>query len=493
MHITSLPGPSPIGDIGPEAFHFIDFLEAAGQSVWQILPTGPTTAGNSPYSAFSAFAGNPLLISIERLKQDGHLDGNENFAMQVGQNKVDYQAARQQKLAALEKAFSSFRQRSNSEREELDRYTEFCHRNAWWLDDFALFSSLMHQTGHSDWCRWETPIRMRDPQALAAKRSELAGRFEYERFVQYLFFSQWCQLKSYANERGIQLFGDMPIYVSHQSCDVWSNQSLFELDDAGQPTLVAGVPPDYFSETGQLWGNPIYRWDAMRESGYEWWIRRFEEAFRVFDLLRVDHFRGFEAYWQVPHGEKTAINGQWVKGPGAAPFRAAQERLGELPIIAEDLGLITKEVIELRDQLAFPGMRVLQFGFDSKDDDTHRPDAFTENSIAYTGTHDNDTIVGWYLARANRSEDLLRNYLNDPNQYIHWQLIEMLMKSRSRMAIVPMQDLLGLDNSARMNVPGQAEGNWEWRLQQHQISPRLAEQLRELTTQSNRVQHLVGV
>lgn len=519
LHLVSLPNDYGIGDMGSGAYRFIDFLSEAGQRVWQLLPLGPTTRGESPYSCYSAFAGNPLLISPEHLRNAGwvgaddialglwgaersgsrtssHIParGNEtgialDGLSEVSSTQVDYVAVRAFKGQLLRTAYVNFKRQSLAE--QVEAFAVFCNQHRSWLDDFALFSALMKHFGTDNWCQWEMGLVKRDPGAMSQWRDRLVHEVEFEQFVQFVFFSQWQQLRDYAHQREVKLFGDMPIFVAHGSADVWAHQDLFWLDATGHPTVVAGVPPDYFSKTGQLWGNPLYNWERLADTNYHWWTRRFEAAFELYDLLRIDHFRGFEAYWSVPAGAKTAISGRWIPGPGAAPFEAAERALGKLPIVAEDLGMITEEVHALRDQLGFPGMRVLQFGFDDLEDNFHRPESYPENSAAYTGTHDNDTIMGWYQARQLSPEaDLLDDYLQDPvacGMPIQWQLISMVLHSPSHTAIYPLQDVLGLDNSARMNMPGQAEGNWRWRVASDALTDDIADRLRVLSLASDRV------
>lgn len=495
LHITSLPGPRGVGDLGTFCRDFIDFLAASGQSLWQMLPLGPTIHGDSPYSCYSAFAGNPLLISIEGLVADGFLepDQAEKFASVEGPaGECNYAAAKALKHQALELAFQNFS--GSATCSSFDEFESFCVQKRWWLDDFALFSALMDHFGTDGWTTWEPEIAKRESDAIGRWRDKLASQVEYAQFVQYAFHKQWSDLRSYAASQGVQLFGDMPIFVAHGSADVWAHQSQFCLNAHGNPSVVAGVPPDYFSKTGQLWGNPLYDWDAMQSNQYHWWTQRFRSAFDLFDLFRIDHFRGFESYWEVPASAKTAVSGKWIKGPGVAPFRAAAEALGELPIVAEDLGLITEEVHHLRDELGFPGMRVFQFGFDSEDGEYHRPDAYPECSAAYTGTHDNDTIMGWYNSGSNSEmrQELLGRYLSRESHMgehapMHWRLIESVFASKSSLAIIPMQDLLGLGNEARLNMPGLADGNWRWRASQTQFTDELAEKLHELTNVTGRL------
>ncbi len=488
LPITSLPGPHGIGDLGANAYAFVDFLEAAGQRIWQILPLGPPAQGNSPYSCISAFAGNPLLISLAQLVDDGWLSHAEVDSLRIDTDdpsSADYEAAAALKLPLLQLAFKRFCQADDSPARA--DYQAFCRQQASWLDDFARYEACLNEFGTAQWTDWPSELVQRSPQALADLDQRLAAAIERSKFLQFVFQQQWMRLKCYTNERQIRMYGDMPIFVAHQSADVWANQELFSLDESGQPTLVAGVPPDYFSKTGQRWGNPQYRWDVLEATDYAWWTARFRAALEQFDLLRVDHFRGFESYWEIPASARTAVAGRWQPGPGAKPFDAARQALGELPIIAEDLGMITEEVHQLREQLGFPGMRVLQFGFDSLEDDFHRPHQYPPHSVAYTGTHDNETIMGWYRKRKppETGVDPVTHYLSG-DQPVHWQLIAAVWESRSDTAIVPMQDLLGLGNVARMNLPGQAKGNWKWRVEESTWTAELADQLKQLTTQAQR-------
>lgn len=490
LHVTSLPGDFGLGDLGANAYQFVDFLVQSGQKIWQLLPIGPTEQCDSPYSCYSAFAGNPLLISPSELVQSELLPTNalDGIPKCTGnRQQADYQFARESRLQLLSASFQHFQQlRSCS---IIDQFESFCTEQKWWLDDYALFAALMKHFHSDHWVKWPDGLSTRDRGALVKWRNELAAEIEFEQYVQFLFFAQWDRLKQYAGSKGVKLFGDMPIFVAHGSADVWANQELFWLEPTGAPKLVAGVPPDYFSKTGQLWGNPLYNWDALADTDYLWWTQRFRMAFQLYDLLRIDHFRGFEAYWEIPADAKTAVSGQWMPGPGAAPFEAARRSLGELAIVAEDLGMITDEVHKLREELQFPGMRVLQFGFDSVDDTFHRPECFPKDCVAYTGTHDNSTIVGWLNERESRTADVLREYLQPPEQSgmpFHWQLISMVLRSTADTAIVPLQDIFGLDDSARMNVPGNAIGNWGWRFENQQLTQELVDRLRLITVASDR-------
>jgi 4-alpha-glucanotransferase len=492
LHITSLPSRFGIGDLGPAALKFVDFLNQAGQSVWQILPLCPATKGNSPYSCYSALAGNPLLISLEAMVEQGWLTtldedslDAKHVDLSAEQANVDFAAVTRFKHAMFRKSFAESRQRlSLSEDFQL-----FCREKAWWLDEFSRFEALMQHFHQPDWTQWPHELVQREAAALAHWDQQLAEEIEFSKFQQFLFDGQWNQVKQYANQHGVKLYGDLPIFVAHESVDVWANQALFYLDDSGNPTLVAGVPPDYFSETGQLWGNPLYRWDVMEANHFAWWTARFRRSLEQFDLLRVDHFRGFESYWEIPADATTAVSGRWRSGPQEKPFAAAAAALGELPIIAEDLGLITQEVHDLRDRLGFPPMRVLQFGFDNAEDDFHRPETYPEHCVAYTGTHDNETVMGWFQGRQSIGKQAKHGLLELPHDSdlgIHLQLIQMVLESAADTAIIPLQDVLGLGDDARMNVPGEAEGNWKWRVHADQLTDDLAAQLLEMAIASDR-------
>lgn len=490
MPVFSLPGRSAIGDLGPDAFRFVDFLQSSGQRIWQLLPLGPLAKGDSPYSSFSAFAGNPLLISCEKLVECGLLTqqqlsdaGHDCDSAAV----VDYDHARSIKRPLLKAAYQTFV--SGIHDEISSELRQFCDKNSSWLIDFARFEALSIEQANPDWSQWDEAIVRRDPAALASVESRLSDEISFIKFQQFLFASQWQKLKAYANERDIKMYGDMPIFVAHESADVWTHQELFSLNDDGQPSVVAGVPPDYFSETGQMWGNPLYNWQQLAATNYEWWTQRFRQAFECFDILRIDHFRGFESYWEIPADAENAIGGQWKPGPGRAPFDAAQNALGELPIVAEDLGLITDAVHGLRDELAFPGMRVAQFGFDHEHDPYHRPDSYPDHSFAYSGTHDNDTVAGWYRHRveSNANNGILSRFLSDPPNSVHIDVIKAVLNSAADTAIVPVQDLLGLGSGSRTNTPGLPDGNWRWRCGDGILSDDLAANLRSMTADAGRI------
>lgn len=477
-HPTSFPSPFGIGDLGEEGYRFIDFLVEAGQSIWQVLPLGPTGYGDSPYQSFSAFAGNPLLIDLRPLVEEGLLEkGDLALAKPFPQACVPYGEVIAFKHHALRTAFERLRQASP---DFLDAWDAFRQRHHTWLDDYALFMALKQRYAWAAWVDWPPALALREETALERAREELAQEIAYHAFLQFLFERQWQRLRAYANEKGIRIVGDVPIFVGHDSADVWSRQDLFYLDERGHPLVIAGVPPDYFSPTGQRWGNPLYRWDRMAEQGFAWWIERFRRAFQHVDVVRIDHFRGFVAYWEIPAEEETAINGRWVPGPGKAFFEAVSQTLGELPIIAEDLGLITEDVIALRKALGFPGMVVLQFAFAGDSTNPHLPFNHERNSVVYTGTHDNDTTVGWYANLDEEQRHRIRVYTGSDDRDIHWKMIRLAMTSVARWSIYPLQDVLGLGSQARMNFPGRAQGNWAWRYLPDALSPALAVALAEV-------------
>lgn len=492
MHLTSLPGPFGIGDLGEEAQSFVDFLAAAGQKYWQFLPLHPTCAvfHNSPYMSLSAFAGNPLLVDPRQLVKEGLLSKDDFNGQPVfSEYLVDFDQVAPYKNLLLHRAFKTFTRGGRGQ-----EYNRFCE-SAVWLDDFALFMALREENDGRPWNVWPAPVAARDRKALAQCRQRLAGPIAYHKFVQYCFFRQWGELKKYANAKGIRLIGDIPIYVGWDSADVWAWQECFQLDPRTRlPTHVAGVPPDYFSDTGQHWGNPLYRWHdkAGRLHGklYTWWRERFANIFRQVDIVRIDHFRGFEAYWEIPAAEETAVNGRWVKGPGRKIFTRLAADMGELPIIAEDLGVITQEVEQLRDESGFPGMKVLQFAFDSDAANSYLPHNFTTtNCVVYTGTHDNDTTLGWYLSPKvpPESKERALRYAGCPgNREIHWDFIRLAFSTVADLAIIPLQDILGFGSDCRMNMPSTTEGNWLWRCAPRFLTQELAQRLRDETFFYNR-------
>jgi 4-alpha-glucanotransferase len=475
LHPTSLPGPHGLGALGGEAFAFIDFLAGAGQSVWQILPLSPTGYGDSPYSSFSAFAGNPLLISLERLVETGDLEANDLAGVAMPEGRANFGFAYGFKWRLLHKAALAFQRQGSSDRHQA--FAEFCAHQGYWLYDYALFQALRHHFDGLPWTRWPEALRRRQPEALQASREELAETIFFQRYAQFVFFEQWFAVKEYANSRGVRILGDIPIFVSLDSVDVWANPHLFHLDQNFTPSIIAGVPPDYFSKTGQLWGNPLYRWERMAEEGFSWWLARFRWNLAQTDLVRIDHFRGFEACWAVPAGEKTAINGEWLPVPGDDLFRALLHAVGEAPIIAEDLGMITPEVEALRQRWGFPGMKVLQFAYGSGPDNLYLPHNLCRDAVIYTGTHDNDTTLGWWQGLSKKEKDEIRAYLGGGARDMPWDFIRLALASVPDLAIFPLQDILALDNSARMNVPGQSGGNWSWRFLPDALTMSLQERL----------------
>ena len=482
LHPTSLPGRYGIGDIGPQAFRFVDWLASTGSKLWQVLPLGPTGYGDSPYQCFSAFAGNPYLISFDSLIEDGLLTEDDFETMPTfSAARVEYGQLIPWKLYLLEKAFSHLASAPDEFREEFER---FVTENASWLDDYALFMSLKEANGGGPWSEWDESIRKRETDSVEQARTKLALNIRRQSFYQFLFFRQWNKLKEYAHEKGITIIGDIPIFIAYDSADAWANPDLFFLDEKSLPTVVAGVPPDYFSATGQLWGNPLYKWSAHRETNYEWWIQRFHSVLNLVDIVRLDHFRGFAGYYEIPFGNPTAEHGRWVTGPGKEFFQALYPALGgkkdgTLPIIAEDLGVITPDVVKLRDRFKLPGMKILQFGFSSPAD-PFLPHNYSSNCVAYTGTHDNDTVLGWYKTAPKKEREFACRYLNTDGSDISWSMIRGVWSSVAVYALAPMQDVLGLGGDARMNFPSRLGGNWEWRMAEDDLSETLADKLGEL-------------
>jgi 4-alpha-glucanotransferase len=482
LHPTSLPSRYGIGDLGTEAYQFIDFLHNTQQQLWQILPLGPTGYGNSPYMCYSALAGNPLLISLDRLRDDGFLAAADLAQYPtLSPDQVDFDAVVAPKTALLEKACRNFQQTAAIAQKTA--FESFCREKADWLDDYSLFMALKDALEGQSWFTWPTGLAKRYPDVLQKWRTRLTPEIYFHQFVQFVFFQQWTALKQYANQKGVKIIGDIPIYVSHDSADVWSQPQNFQLDEDGLlPTFVAGVPPDFFSETGQLWGNPVYDWDYHQSTHFAWWMKRFQALLAYVDWIRIDHFRGFEAFWAVPYGDETAINGDWVTAPGTEFFEHLKQELGELPILAEDLGVITPEVEALRDRFAFPGMKILHFAFDSGPGNPYLPFSFPQNCLVYTGTHDNNTTVGWFNGLTPEAQDHIEDYLGRLSSAgIHWDLIRLALSSIAELAIIPMQDILGLDENARMNLPGLATGNWGWRYQSQAITSTVCDRLRTLT------------
>lgn len=492
LHPTSLPGRHGCGDLGPAGYAFVDFLAAAGQAWWQMLPIGPIGPGNSPYSALSAFAGNPLLISLDRLVDDGLLRKRDAPTQRdATTERVRYATVTRFKLPRLRMAYETFVKGGGLESRP---FRTFCAEHGAWLDDHALYSAIRKQRRGKSWTQWPKPLRLRHRDALRRAADDLRSDVDFERFVQYVFDRQWRDLHRYALRRGVGLIGDIPIFVSHDSSDVWAHRDLFDLDARGHAKTVSGVPPDYFSKTGQRWGHPQYNWRRHRATRFAWWIERFAHTFRQFDAVRIDHFLGFNRVWAVPGRAKTARNGRWVKTPGKELFTTVRKRLGRLAIIAEDLGVVVPEAIKLREHFGFPGMRLLHFAFYSDEHDRHnQPHAHPANCVVYPGTHDNETTVGWFRRLRDEARRRRRNadksltpfgrvlrYTGTTGREIHWDIIRLAYISPANTTIVPLQDVFGLDNRARMNTPGTTRGNWEWRATTRQITPALARRLRDL-------------
>lgn len=479
LHPTSLPGPDGIGDLGPQAHRWVDYISSAGCGWWQMLPLGPTGYGDSPYQCFSAFAGNPYLVSPQVLLTEGLL-ARQDLADHPSfpADRVDYGEVIPWKLALLDRAFARFQSMAPARLQ--DELGEFQAAQAAWLEDFALFMALKEAHEWASWDNWPLPLRRRDRAALQAARQKHADAVQRHVFRQFLFYRQWAALRARATERGVRIIGDIPIFVAYDSADVWAHPELFYLDDEGKPTVVAGVPPDYFSPTGQLWGNPLYRWDVHAATGYAWWVERLRALLRLVDVIRLDHFRGFAGYWEVPAGSPTAEVGRWAPGPGRDFVLAVRQALGELPIIAEDLGVITPDVVALRDESGLPGMKVLQFAFSGDPGDLFLPHNYTANCVAYTGTHDNDTTRGWYETAPEKERHFCRRYLASLGHDIAWDMIRAVWASVASLAVAPMQDMMGLGSEARMNFPSREAGNWGWRMSEDALSEPLRARLAEL-------------
>ena len=518
LNPTSFPSKYGIGDLGKCAYEFIDFIEKAGQTIWQILPLGPTSFGDSPYQSFSTFAGNTNIISPDILIKKGFLD--ENIIndipeiLNLDSTIIDYGSVVNYKYNLFKKAFSNFKNIIKKEYNLKLKFEKFCDNNSYWLDDYCLFISLknyfiekrkyefdskefkqfckktknkLSENVQKDyyygavWSSWPSDILKRTSSAIKKWEKELSDEILYYKFLQFEFFEQWFELKNYANKKGISIIGDIPIFVAYDSADTWSNPQNYYIDSDGFPTVVAGVPPDYFSETGQLWGNPLYNWEEHKKNNYKWWISRISSVLSNVDIVRIDHFRGFESYWEIPFGEETAIKGKWVKGPREELFNTIRKKLGDLPIIAEDLGIITKEVSELRNELNFPGMKVLQFAFDDSDDNDYLPYNYDKNCVVYTGTHDNDTTLGWYNNASEIEKDKVRRYMNISGEDISWDLIRLAMSSTAVFSIFPLQDVLRLDSNSRMNTPSVADKNWRWRYTEDMLKEEYSNGLLYLT------------
>ncbi|MEY3288349.1 MAG: 4-alpha-glucanotransferase [Pseudomonadota bacterium] len=477
LHITSLPSTDRQGNLGQEAYNFVNFLHDSGVSVWQTLPLGMTHADGSPYQCLSAHAGNPALIDIDDLVKLGWLSVSE-------QCDECHATSVFNKSCLVAKAFEGFLENANQK--DKDDFSDFCHKKSYWLDDFALFIALRIVFNQQCWNQWPEPFKERDKIALNEARQRLASSMEDIKFEQYVFFRQWMALKSYANKKEVLLFGDIPIFVSYDSSDVWAHREVFKLDKSGEMSVVAGVPPDYFSATGQRWGNPHYDWNYLNKTGFAWWIERMQTQLEQFDILRIDHFRGLEAAWEIPADEPTAQNGQWVKAPGKELLNALKAQLGSIPLVAEDLGIITDEVNELRDEFGLPGMKILQFAFGSGSDNPYLPGNHERNCVVYTGTHDNDTSVGWSQSISEHERNYVYEYLGNPSMPVHCAIIQAALGSVANLAIIPMQDILELGSEARMNTPGTTVGNWKWRFQWDQLSHDQAHRFAHLVTLFNR-------
>ncbi len=489
LSVTSLPGRYGIGCFSKSAYDFVDWLREAGQTCWQILPLGPTSYGDSPYQSFSTFAGNPYFISLEELTEEGVLTKKECQSADFGKraDDIDYEKIYKNRYPLLHKAYERSRISEDPD------YVRFVEENRWWLADYALFMAVKDRFGGAPWTEWAEDIRLRRDYAMDYYRRELYFDIEFQQYLQYKFFSQWKKLKAYANEKGIQIIGDIPIYVAMDSADAWAHPELFQLDERNMPAAVAGCPPDGFSATGQLWGNPLYRWEYHKSTGYDWWMSRMLFCFQMYDVVRIDHFRGFDEYYSIPYGEETAVNGHWEKGPGIDLFRCMEQRLGKHQVIAEDLGYVTDSVRKMVQESGFPGMKVLEFAFDSRDSGSasdYLPHNYAENSAAYTGTHDNETIAGWFRSITDEERQMARDYLCDqhtPAEELYKSFIALVMRSRSDLCIIPMQDYLGLDNQSRMNQPSTLGKNWKWRLVKGELSDELKEEILAITRRYGRM------
>ena len=480
LPIASLPSPYGIGGFSKEAYEFIDLLEETGQKLWQILPLGPTSYGDSPYQSFSTFAGNPYFIDLDTLAEKGWLTKEACEASDYGDNEsyIDYGRIYNSRFVLLKQAFL------NSDILSDEKFTEFCKANQHWLPDYALYMALKNQNDGKSWIEWEEEIRLRKPEAVEYYKKELEEECNFYEFLQYEFHEQWTKVKEYAHEKGIQIVGDVPIYVAFDSADTWANPELFQLDEKNLPLGVAGCPPDAFSATGQLWGNPLYNWAYHKKTGYDWWLKRIAYCFDLYDIVRIDHFRGFDEYYSIPYGDETAVNGHWEKGPGMDLFNTVKEKLGELDIIAEDLGFLTESVFQLLKDSGYPGMKVLQFAFDPSEDSDYLTYKYQRNCVVYTGTHDNDTTAGWFEKLSDGDKEVALRYMNSfytPKEEQHWDLIALAMRSTADTCIIPVQDFLGLGREARINMPSTLGDNWKWRMTKGAFSEELKEKIRRMT------------
>lgn len=480
LPITSLPSKYGIGSFSKEAYDFIDMLQNAGQRLWQILPIGPTGQGDSPYQSFSTFAGNPYFIDLDELVREGLLSEDECNSYDWGDNEsyIDYEKICLSRFKILNIAYKRSQIRLNNE------FNEYCENNKWWLHDYALYMAIKDSYNGQSWTEWNQDIKSRKEEAILSYEEKLREEIEFYKYLQYLFYKQWNKLKSYANEKGISIIGDIPIYVSLDSADTWANPELFQLNEECTPTAVAGCPPDSFSETGQLWGNPLYDWEYHKSTNYEWWIKRTKQSFELYDIVRIDHFRGFDEYYSIPYGESTAMNGSWQKGPGIELFARLKEVLGNVEIIAEDLGFLTDSVQQLLKDTGYPGMKIIQFAFDSREDSDYLPHNYNRNCVVYTGTHDNNTICGWYKEINEEDKNMCIDYMNNrytPENEIHWDFICLAMRSVSDTCIIPVQDYLGLGAEARINTPSTLGVNWKWRMKKDCFSDQMIKKIKMLT------------
>lgn len=480
LPIASLPSPYGIGGFSKEAYEFIDLLEETGQKLWQILPLGPTSYGDSPYQSFSTFAGNPYFIDLDTLAEKGWLTKEACEASDYGDNEsyIDYGRIYNSRFVLLKQAFL------NSDILSDEKFTEFCKANQHWLPDYALYMALKNQNDGKSWIEWEEEIRLRKPEAVEYYKKELEEECNFYEFLQYEFHEQWTKVKEYAHKKGIQIVGDVPIYVAFDSADTWANPELFQLDEKNLPLGVAGCSPDAFSATGQLWGNPLYNWAYHKKTGYDWWLKRIAYCFDLYDIVRIDHFRGFDEYYSIPYGDETAVNGHWEKGPGMDLFNTVKEKLGELDIIAEDLGFLTESVFQLLKDSGYPGMKVLQFAFDPSEDSDYLTYKYQRNCVVYTGTHDNDTTAGWFEKLSDGDKEVALRYMNSfytPKEEQHWDLIALAMRSTADTCIIPVQDFLGLGSEARINMPSTLGDNWKWRMTKGAFSEELKEKIRRMT------------
>lgn len=492
LPVFSLPSEHGIGCFSKEAYQFVDMLKKAGQSYWQILPLGPTGYGDSPYQSFSTFAGNPYFIDLAALAGEGLLTDAESreYDSEEQDESIDYEKIYKTRFKVLKKAHERFRDRMAGGHHERDAYEKFVSENAFWLDDYSLYMAVKDKNNGVSWNEWDAPLKNREEEALSEAREELAEEISFYKFQQYEFDRQWKKLHSYANEQGVKIIGDIPIYVAFDSADTWAAPQMFQFDENNEPEGVAGCPPDAFSATGQLWGNPLYDWEYHKKTGYEWWIRRIEHCLKLYDVVRIDHFRGFDEYYSIPYGETTAINGQWMPGPGMDLFRAIEEKLGRPEIIAEDLGFLTPSVLKLLKDSGFPGMKVLQFAFDARESSNYLPHTYPENCVVYTGTHDNDTTRGWYHAVGKYARDFAKEYMCKPRldeDSLAEDFICLAMGSVADLCVIPMQDYLGLGSEARINIPSTLGGNWVWRMKNGQFDEEMAGEILRVTKLYGRI------